>query len=121
MDNTIIVNPKEIILVKINKSQGFYAYVIDIIADTKPGWWQVKLCPLIPTSDFKLPELIWKLDDHQIRGSEFTMSNGVPHQLFKVEFPKSFENNNSNKLSDDNIPIPKKIKKEIPSYLRLIK
>lgn len=120
MDSSIIANPKEVILIKVNRSQGFYAYVVDIISDMKPGWWQVKLCPLIPTSDFKPPVIDWKLDDQQIRGSEFTMNNGIPHQLFKVEFPSNFENE-SNKLSDDNVPIPKRIKKEIPSFLRLVK
>lgn len=88
MDETIITNPNEIILVKINKVQGFYAYIVDIVADIKPDWWQIKMCPLVITSDFKLPEITWKLDSQHIRGSEFTMK-GVPHQLFKVDFPKN--------------------------------
>lgn len=120
MDDTIIANPNEIILVKINKIQGFYAYVVDVVADIKPGWWQVRMCPLIATLDFKLPEVIWKLDSQQIRGLEFTMG-GIPHQLFKVDFPKVSKDNHEDKktLTDDNIPIPNK--KEIPSHLKLVK
>lgn len=144
MDKTIITNPNEIILVKIDKTKAFYAYVVNVIEDIKPGWWQVKFCPLIMTSDFKLSEVVWKLDNQQIRGQEFTM-NSISHQLFKVDLPKNDSNDkqlqkndsNDKQLSDDNIPIPKpknksddnipiprlrnKIKREIPSYLRLIK
>jgi len=125
MDDSIIANPEEIILVKINKIRGFYAYIIDVINDIKPGWWQVKMCPFIPASDFKLSEITWKLDDQQIRGSEFTM-NGVVHQLCKVDLPKNINNNskeNSNESSNNNISIPKqfKNKKEIPSYLKPVK
>lgn len=90
MDNTIITNPGEIILIKIGKEKqlGFYAKVIDVIADKfKRNFWVVKFYPFVPTPDFKLVVMSWLLDDDQIRGQEFTM-DGIPHQLFKVKFPE---------------------------------
>ncbi len=90
MDETIITNPGETILVKIGKEKqlGFYARVIDVVADKfKRGFWVVRFYPFVPTKDFKLIEMSWKLDDQQIRGEEYTM-NDVPHRLFKVEFPE---------------------------------
>lgn len=114
MDDTIITNPNEIMLVKVNKTHGFYAYVVDVEADIKPGWWQIKMCPLIPTADFKLPEVIWKLDSNQIRGLEFTM-NDIPHQLFKVDFPKT--DKNDSETGQKSV----EQKKEIPSHLKLVK
>lgn len=112
MDETIIVNPGEIVLVKVNNSQGFYAYVVDIVADSKPGWWQIKLSALIPTPDFELRELNWKLDDSQIRGAEFTM-NTILHQLCKVSLPKPTPIKNDKRKE--------KRKRELPSYIKVIK
>ena len=90
MDDTIITNPGDIILIKIGKEKqlGFYAKVIDVVADKfKRNFWVVRFYPFVPTENFKLITMSWKLDDDQIRGQEFTM-NGVPHQLFKVKFPE---------------------------------
>ena len=133
MDESIITNPGDIILIKIGKEklQGFYARVNNISADHKPGWWKIKITPFVPTKDFKLVEMEWKLDNDQIRGQEFTMNGGIPHQLFKVKFledeiiepKKMFENKvinhidknseNPNDLSnlelvdaDASVPIP---------------
>ena len=90
MDESIITNPGDIILIKIGKEKqlGFYAKVIDVVADKfKRNFWVVRFHPFVPTEDFKIITMSWKLDDDQIRGQEFTM-NDVPHQLFKVKFPE---------------------------------
>lgn len=108
MDETVITNPGDIILIRMGKpaTSGFYAKIIDVTADHKRGWWQVRFNPLVMTSDFKLIELMWKLDNDQIRGQEFTM-NQVPHQLFKVEFP-----DNGDSYPDDPVPLPTSVKKK---------
>jgi hypothetical protein len=122
MDDTIITNSGDIILIKIGKEKqlGFYAKVIDVVADKfKQGFWVVRFCPLVSTKDFKLIELSWKLDDQQIRGEEYTM-NGVPHQLFKVEFPE--ESIHEDRHIDDSVPLPKKLKNQnVKPFLRLVK
>jgi len=112
-DETVITNPGDIILVRIGKEkqQGFYARVNDIVADHKKGWWSVTFSPLIPTKDFKLHEIGWLLDNDQIRGQEFTL-NGVPHQLFKVEFL-----DNKDSYPDDPVPLPTSVKKKPNLYI----
>lgn len=128
MDDSIITNDGEIVLVKINKVQGIYIKIINVTLDPlKKGWWMVKFYPLIPTKDFKLREAVWKLDEQQIRGEEFTM-NGIPHQLFKADYEvkQSDERpkyNITNKQDvDAPVPLPEKTpsKHERP-YLKLVK
>lgn len=108
VDNTIITNPGDIILIKIGKEKnaGFYARINDVTADTmKRNFWHIKFVPIIIMKEFKLIEIDWLLDDNQIRGQEFTMK-GVPHQLFKVEFPEevkfviNHKDKNSESLND---------------------
>ena len=117
MDNTIITNPGDIILIKIGKEKqlGFYAKVIDVVADKfKRGFWVVRFYPFVPTENMKLTIMPWQLDNDQIRGQEFTM-NGVPHQLFKVEFPECKEDepeekNDSRELKNTKTPFLKLVK-----------
>lgn len=122
MDNTIIVNPGELTLVKVGKNSPncFYALVKDIVADQKKhGWWVATFYPLVPTKDFKLNEISWILDSQQIRGESFTMG-GIEYQFCKLEFlgePKFIEKKNANA----SVPIPKKSQKRIvPDYLSLV-
>lgn len=137
MDNSVITNPEDIILIRVNRAQDFYAKIIDVTVDSyKKGWWNVRFYPLVPTKDFKLREAIWKLDDQQIRGEEFTM-NGIPHQLFKVEYevktpderPKYNITKTVNQDADAPVPLPEnkdtnitkaESKYERP-YLKLVK
>lgn len=123
MNDSIITNPEDIILIRVNRAQDFYAKIIDVNIDPyKKGWWLVRFYPLVPTKDFKLKEAIWKLDDRQIRGEEFTM-NSIHHQLFKVEFEvKAPEVITKKQDADAPVPLPGKTpSKHERSYLKLVK
>ena len=72
----------DLVLVHIDNKPGFYARVEDIIADVKPGWWQVKLLVLT----FPLQLFTWTLDESQINGAPYTMG-GTPVRLEKVVSP----------------------------------
>jgi len=101
MDNSVITIEGDIVLVKVNRSSGFYILIKDIFPDEiKKDWWNVTFYPLVPTSNFELKEVTWKLDDSQIRGAEFTL-NKVYHQLIEVQF--------SNKKEVPHIPPAKEI------------
>jgi hypothetical protein len=119
MDNTIITNPGDVVLLKIQNKEkqiGYYIKIIDVVADAyKKLWWSVNFCILTPTEDFKLIIRTLILDDNQIRGQSFTV-NGVFHQLCKVEFPEKESYEKIQK--DDPIPLPQLKKKPI---LRLVK
>jgi len=86
MDDSIIANPGEIVLVKVNNSttHSFYIKIESVTADAKRGWWNVEFYPLIVTPNFKVIKANWILDDSQIRGEEFTMGE-ISHQLVPVE------------------------------------
>ena len=59
-----------------------YARVEEILADVKPGWWQVRLMMLqVPPR-----EVNWILRDEYIDGEEFTMG-GDAVRLKKVPAP----------------------------------
>jgi hypothetical protein len=124
MDESIITNPGDIILIKIGKEKqlGFYARVIDVVADKfKRNFWVVRFYPFVPTENFKLITMSWKLDDDQIRGQEFTM-NDVPHQLFKVKFPEDEVIEPEKMFKDDPIPLPElKATGQKKSFLKLVK
>ena len=124
IDTSIIVNPGDIILIKIGKEKqlGFYAKVIDVVADKfKRNFWVVRFHPFVPTEDFKIITMAWKLDDDQIRGQEFTM-NDVPHQLFKVKFPEDEVIEPEKMFKDDPVPLPKlKNTDKKKSFLKLVK
>jgi hypothetical protein len=107
MDESIIANPGDIILIKINKEMGFYAEVIDVVADKmKKGFWAMRFYPFVQTPDWKIIEVTWLLDNDQIRGQEFTM-NGVPHQLFKIEFQKLETIKQTQFDADGPVPLPR--------------
>ena len=118
MDNTVITIEGELVLVKVNKTQGFFIQVSEITPDKfKKGWWDIKFFPLVPTKEFKLREASWKLDEDQIRGAEFTM-NHVPHQLFKVEYEGNIPEVKTNANSPVPLPKPKLVKKPESSFLK---
>lgn len=74
----------DLILIHIENRPAIFARVEKISPDIKPGWWRAKLLVL------QVPVAIttWILDNHQIRGAEFTMG-GVPIRIEKVIVPKS--------------------------------
>jgi hypothetical protein len=73
----------DVVLVYVENNPGFFARVEDIVADRKPGWWQVRLLPLIPDNK-DLQTMVWILDDDQIRGADFTMQS-VPTRVQWVQ------------------------------------
>lgn len=69
----------DIKLIHHNNNPVVYARVEEIIADAKPGWWQVRLLILqVPSR-----EVTWILRDEYIDGNEFTM-DGEPMVLEPV-------------------------------------
>jgi hypothetical protein len=118
MDDSVITIEGELVLVKINRVQGFYIKIINVTPDPfKKSWWNVKFFPLVPTKEFKLREASWKLDEDQIRGAEFTM-NHIPHQLFKVEYEGITPEFKTNADSPVPLPKPKLVKKLDSSFLK---
>lgn len=73
----------DIKLIHHNNNPVVYARVEEIVADAKPGWWQVRLLILqVPSR-----EVTWILRDEYIDGGEFTM-DGEPMVLKPVVPPK---------------------------------
>lgn len=116
MDNSVVTIPGNIILIISNQKEGIYAYVDDIAPDSKPGWWRITFQILLPTPDFKPIKKMWILDDQQIRGQEFTMG-GIKHQLQKTDLKLS-QHQTISKVPELEM---KKHKRDIPSYLKLVK
>ena len=76
----------DVILVFVEDKPTFFARVEKIIADVKPGWWQVTFLVL----QVPLVTVTWILDNEQIRGSDFTMQ-GTPIRIEKVIAPNQEE------------------------------
>ncbi|MCI0513769.1 hypothetical protein L0128_11190 [candidate division KSB1 bacterium] len=76
------IQENDLILVHLQKQPAFFARVENIAPDFKPKWWQVTLLVL----QLPLKVITWIIDDHQIRGEEFTMG-GIPVQLERVIAP----------------------------------
>jgi len=66
----------DLVLVHLDRQPAFYARINDITPDVKRGWHQVELLVLTLPSQ----TMLWILDDHHLRGEEFTMG-GRPVQL----------------------------------------
>jgi len=120
MDDTLVALPNTIVMIVSNRSENCYVYITDVIEDKKPGWWKVTFKILLPTKDFKPLVKTWILDNQQIRGQEFTMGEHR-HQLRKTDM--TVIQDNTQEPTKQQIPIfePKKHKREIPPYLRLVK
>ena len=72
----------DLVLIHHRQEPVVYARVEEILADVKPGWWQVRLMMLqIPAR-----EVTWILRDEYIDGAEFTMG-GDPVRISKVPPP----------------------------------
>lgn len=73
----------DIVLAHIDNKPAFYARIEEITPDVKPGWWQVKLLVLtVP-----LQVYTWILDESQVNGAPFTMSE-TPIMLEKIVSPE---------------------------------
>lgn len=72
----------DLVLIHVDNKPGFYARIDEIIADVKPGWWQVRLLVLT----FPLQVFTWILDEYQLEGADFTMG-GTPIRMEDVVSP----------------------------------
>lgn len=74
--------PGDVVLVYMDNSPAFFARVEQILADTKPQWFQIKLLVL------QMPLLVvtWILKEAYFNGDEFTMG-GHPMRIEKVVAP----------------------------------
>jgi len=90
----------DIILIYLEDKPLAYARIEDILADSKPDWYHVKLLIL----QIPIQVVTWILKDIYINGSEFTM-NGKKMRLEEVIVPKD-------PIEPDNTEMPadKKIK-----------
>ncbi len=76
------IRENDVVLVYVQNEPAFFARVEKIMPDYKKGWWQITFLMLkIPLEVFS-----WILDEHQIRGADFTM-NGMPLRLEHVIAP----------------------------------
>lgn len=117
MDDSLVVIPGSIVLIISNQKEGIYAFVDDIAPDNKTGWWRVTFQILLPTPDFKPLKKMWILDEQQIHGQEFTMG-GIKHQLQKTDLKLANQPQPTSKIPEFEM---KKRKRDIPSYLKLVK
>ena len=70
----------DIVLIHVEEQPAFFARIEDIVADSKPGWYQVRLLILkVP-----LTEVTWILRDSYLDGEPLTM-DGRSVRLEKVE------------------------------------
>jgi len=83
MEESRAIVENDLILVHVQHNPGFFARVEEIVTDRKPGWWQVRLLPL-SLDNLEFQNIVWILDDQQIRGEEFTMQS-VPMRIQKIE------------------------------------
>jgi hypothetical protein len=90
----------DIVLIYLEDKPLAFARIEDILADSKPDWYHVKLLML----QIPVQVVTWILKDIYINGSEFTM-NGKKMRLEEVIAPKD-------PLKPDNTEMPanKKIK-----------
>jgi hypothetical protein len=94
----------DIILIYLEDQPLSFARIEDILADSKPAWYHVKLLLL----QIPLQNVTWILRDVYIEGAEFTM-NGKRMRLEKVvapDEPQPREPNTENEKKDK--PKPKK-------------
>lgn len=76
----------DIVLIYRKKEPVAYARVEEILADIKPGWWQIRLLVLHPPAQ----EATWILREEYIDGGDFTMG-GEPVRLERLAPPQPSE------------------------------
>ncbi|MCB2193134.1 MAG: hypothetical protein KQI62_16300 [Deltaproteobacteria bacterium] len=76
----------DILLIHRNQEPVAYARVEEILADVKPGWWQIRLLVLHPPAQ----EVTWILREEYIDGGDFTMG-GEPMRLECLAPPQPSE------------------------------
>ena len=79
----MITRPGDLVLIHQGGKPMVHARVEEILADSKPGWWHLRLLLLAVPAQ----ELTWILRDEYIDGAEFTMG-GVAMFLKRLEPPQ---------------------------------
>jgi hypothetical protein len=77
----------DIVLIYFEDKPLVFARIEDILADSKPNWYHVKLLLL----QVPLQMVTWILRDVYINGTEFTM-NGKRMRMEKIECPETPQN-----------------------------
>jgi hypothetical protein len=93
----------DIVLIYLEDQPLSFARIEDILADSKPAWYHVKLLLL----QIPLQNITWILRDVYIEGAEFTM-NGKRMRLEKVvapDEPQPREPNTENEEKGESKPI----------------
>jgi hypothetical protein len=90
----------DIVLIYFEDKPLVFARIEDILADSKPNWYHVKLLLL----QVPLQIVTWILRDVYINGAEFTM-NGKRMRLEKIKIPETPQNTaHDEKEPDENKP-----------------
>ncbi len=79
----MLTQPGDIVLIYRQNQPVVYVRVEEILADVKPGWWQIRLLFLHPPAQ----EAAWILREEYIDGGEFTMG-GEPMRLERLAPPQ---------------------------------
>jgi hypothetical protein len=109
----------DIVLIYLEDQPLSFARIEDILADSKPAWYHVKLLLL----QIPLQIVTWILRDVYIEGAEFTM-NGKRMRLEKVvapDEPQSREPNTENEEKGESKPIKNTGKAKVISLADLKK
>ena len=86
----------DIVLIYLEDKPLAFARIEDILADSKPDWYHVKLLIL----QIPVQVVTWILKDIYINGSEFTM-NGKKMRLEEVIAPKDLLKPDNTKIQTD--------------------
>lgn len=82
----MITKPGDVLVVFHHGQPSGYGRVEQIVADSKPGWWQLSLTLL----QFPPATVTWILREEYIDGREFTMG-GEPLRLERLAPPAAAE------------------------------
>ena len=85
----------DIVLIYLEDKPLAFARIEDILADSKPDWYHVKLLIL----QIPVQVVTWILKDIYINGREFTM-NGKKMRLEEVIVPKDPQESDSEELTE---------------------
>lgn len=85
----------DIVLIYFEDKPLAFARIEDILADSKPDWYHVKLLML----QIPVQVVTWILKDIYINGSEFTM-NGKKMRLEEITVPKDTQRPDSTELTE---------------------
>ena len=88
----------DLVLIYFEDKPLSFARIEDILPDSKPNWYHVKLLLL----QIPLQVVTWILRDVYINGEEFTM-NGKRMRLEKVESPQGSEKPSSEEKKEEKV------------------